>query len=70
MTITIIPNYPPRNQRRCSAIVTDAVKGWRDRSGDDHYCQRQGRYLLDGKPFCRLHVGEELLKIALLEPSK
>ncbi len=65
--ITILPAdwLSRKKHTRCEAIVTDAVKGWRERAGKDFNCERLSRYEVGGKKLCKLHAGEALINYHL-----
>lgn len=58
-----IQGYYKRGEKpTCVAQVSDVSKRYRDMTHKDYQCERLGRFLIDGKPYCSLHAGELCVK--------
>ena len=59
LDIEVIQGYYKRGEKpTCAAEVGDISKRYRDMTHKDYQCERLGRYVIDGKPYCSLHAGE------------
>ena len=54
------PGYGPR----CEANVVGVTAYWRRRRCREQTCDFRAVYVIDGKRYCRLHAGVELIRRA------